>query len=130
LEQPSAHGRPLDAGVMSRRDGLRTEPACALEQRGELQIAVAVRAGQRRAARDVLMDKVGDDRLLKPLLEIQDVMREPEWRGNTPRVIQVVERAAGAEVALVLGIELHGQTDDVMTLLGEQGRGDRGVDAS
>jgi hypothetical protein len=31
---------------------------------------------------------------------------------------------------LPLRIELHRQTDDVMTLLGEEGRGDRGVDAS
>src|SRR5688572_885357 len=113
----------------------RAEAAGAVEQRRELQIAVAMRAGQWGPARGVLLHEVRDDRLLKPLFEIQDVVREAEPRSHAARVIQVVERAAGSKMpavrrTAVLCIQLHRQTDNVMTLLGEQGRGDGGVDAS
>ena len=49
--------------------------------------------------------------------------------GHAPRVVQVVERAAGAEAGLTLAliVQLHRQTDHVVTLLGEQGRGDRRI---
>jgi hypothetical protein len=134
-EPPSPLRRPLDARVVSGGDRLRAESACPLEQRGEFQIAVAMCAGQRRTARGVLVDEVRDDGLLKPLLEIEDVMRKAKRRGDAASIVQIVERAARAEMPAVLKtavlcIQLHGQTNDIMTLLGEQGRGDRGVDAA
>ena len=131
-QQPAAVGRAVNAGVVAGRDLLRTEATRAIEQRRELQIAVAVRAGQRRASGRVLAHEVRDDRLLELPLEIDDVVRKTESGGHAPRILEVVERAARAPrlLAAALIVELHRQTDDVMTLLGEQGRGDRGVDAS
>ena len=41
-----------------------------------------------------------------------------------------MQQRAERLLAAALVVELHRQTDDVMTLLGEQGRGDRRVDAS
>ena len=56
----------------------------------------------------------------------------PIARGDAPRVVQIVERAAACRTRgrLALVVELHRQTDDVVALLGEQRRGDRGVDAA
>ena len=55
----------------------------------------------------------------------------PMARRDAPRVVQVVDRAAGAEAAaLALIVELHRHADDVVALLGEQRRGDRRIHAS
>ena len=48
---PAAVAVAGDRGVVARRDVRRTQPLRAIEQRRELQIAVAVRARDRRAAR-------------------------------------------------------------------------------
>ena len=63
-------------------------------------------------------------------LEVDDVVRDADARGDTPRVVQVVDGAAGAEPrrlagrALRLVVELHRQPDDLMALAGEQRGGD------
>ena len=59
-------------------------------------------------------------------------MRDVDRGRHATRIVQVVERAAAAErrLSVRLVVELHGQADDVVTLLGEQRRGDRRVDAS
>jgi hypothetical protein len=56
----------LDAGVVAGRDGVGAEAARALGERRELEVAVAVRAGQRRPAGGVLATKF-DDHLLVEL---------------------------------------------------------------
>jgi len=106
--------------------------AGADEERRKLQVAVAMRAGERRSPRGVLLHEIRDDGVAELSLEIDDVMREADVCGHTPRVLQVVERAARAPRLFpgALVIQLHRQTNHVMTLLGEQGRGDRRVDAS
>ena len=72
------------------------------------------------------LHEVRDDRLLKLPLEVHDVVRKADGGCHAPRVVEIVQRAAAAEVraGLALRIQLHGQTDDVVTLLGEQRRGD------
>src|SRR5688572_33214719 len=111
---------------MAGRNVRRAESPGTLEQRRELQVAVAVRARNRRPAGRVLLDEVVDHRLAELLFEVDDVVRKAERRGDAPGVVQVVQAAAAAELLLAaLVVDLHGQTDDVMTLLGEQGRGDR-----
>jgi hypothetical protein len=114
---------------------LRAEPDGALEQRRKLQVAVAVRARQRRPPARVLPHEVRDDGLLELPLEVDDVVGESEDAGDTPRVVEIVERATAPEFrSAVLGpalvVELHRQTDDVMTLLAEQGRGNGGIHAA
>ena len=54
LEQPSSGRRSLDARVVAGRHLVGAESPRAIEQRRELEVAVAVRARQRRPARGVL----------------------------------------------------------------------------
>src|SRR6185295_19157143 len=63
----------LDSCVMTRGNGLSAKRLGALGERGELQVAVAVGAGQRRATGDVFVDEVRDDLLLKLALEVEHV---------------------------------------------------------
>jgi hypothetical protein len=105
---------------------LGAEASCALEERGELQIAVAVSARERRPTGGVLLHEIGDHRLAKLTLEIDDVVWKADDGGHATGILQVVQCAARPPclLAVALIVELHRQTDDVMTLLGEQSRGD------
>jgi hypothetical protein len=132
LEQISARRVTFHACVVSGRDRVGAEAGRAIDERRELQVAVAMRAGKGRAARGVLPDEVRDDLLVELPLEIQDVVWDTDRRCHFPSIVQIVERTAAAEggLPLALVVELHRQTNHVVTLLGEQGRGDRGVDAA
>src|SRR5262245_16813612 len=87
---------------MAGRHVVCAEPAGAVEERGELHVAVAVRTRQRRPSCGVLAHEVRDDGLLKLLFEVDDVVREADRAGYTSRVAQIVERAAPAEGLAVL----------------------------
>ena len=117
---------------MSGGDVLSSKTGSPVDQRRELQVAVAVRARQRRAARGIFPDEVGDDRLFEPPLEVQDVVRDADDVRDTPRIVQVVEGTAAPEgmLALPLIVELHREADDLVSLLGQQSRGDRRVHAA
>ena len=110
---------------MSRRHDFCAVGHRSIEQRGELQVAVAVRARNRRAAGDVLVDEVRHDRPLKLALEIDDVVRDVEAPGHTAGVVEVVEAAAAAiaGLAVALVVELHRQADNLVARLGQQRRG-------
>ena len=86
-----------------------------------------MRARNRRAPRDVLVDEVRDDGPLKLALEIDDVVRDAEAPGDAAGVVQIVEAAAAAvaRLAVALVVELHRQTDDVVARFGQQRGGDR-----
>ncbi len=120
----------LDPGVVPGADQPRPEAGRAVHQRRELQVAVAVYARDRRPSRRVLAHEVRDHRLVELLLEVDDVVGDAEAGRDPAGVVQVVDRAAGAELRLPLRlvVELHRQTDDVMPLAGQQGGRDRGVD--
>ena len=71
-----------------------------------------MRAGERGPSGSVFAHEVRDDVLLKLLLEVQDVVRDIDRRGHTPRIVKVVERAAAAERPGAVGlrgdvVELH-----------------------
>ena len=114
----------LDPGVVAGGHPVRAEPAAPIGERGELQVAVAVRAGQRRPPRRILPHEVRDDHLFELPLEVDDVVGNLQRGGHAPRVVEIVDRTAAAKRPLVAGapcvVELHGQTDDVMPLLGQQ----------
>ncbi len=132
--EPIAEGGliSLDARVVSRCHDVGAEAARVLGEGRELQVAVAVRARQRRPAGCVLLHEVRHDLLVELPLEIDDVVGDVDPGGDAPRVVQIVNRAAAAErrLALALIVELHRQTDDVVALLGEQRRGHRRIDAA
>ncbi len=118
---------PRDTGVVSGGDGIGAQSPGSIEQRGELQIAVAARAGQRRASRRVLADEVRDHLFLELALEIQDVVGDIDGSRHPPGVVQVVERAAAPECPLAIGliVELHRQADDIVALFDQHGGGHR-----
>src|SRR5262245_1586140 len=126
LQQPSPVHIALHTSVMAGRDVLGAEASSALQERRELQIAVAMRTRQRRPARCVLLNEVRDDGLAELALEIDDVVRKTDRRGDAARVVKIIKRAAAAPrlLAAALIVELHRQTDNVVTLLREQSRGD------
>src|SRR5262249_18905844 len=95
----------------------------ALDERRELQVAVAVHAGDGRPSRGVLADEVRDHVLLELVLEVDDVVGNADRPRGAPGVVEIVQGAAAAELhlALRLVIELHGQTDHIVTLARQQG---------
>jgi hypothetical protein len=78
----------------------------------------------------VLAHEVRDHLLAELTLEVDDVVGDADLGGDAPRVVQVVDRTAGAEadLPLALVVQLHRQADDLMALLREQCGGDRRVD--
>ncbi len=79
---------------------------------------------------DVLADEVRDHLIRELLLEIDDVVGDADPGGHAPRVVEIVDRAAGAEALdfeptaplapLVLPatmiVQLHRQTDNLVAL--------------
>ena len=120
----------FDPGVVPRGQPLGVVGHGAVEQLGELEIAVAVRARNGRAPRHILAHEVRHHVLAELRFEIDDVVGDADGGGDAAGVVEIVDRAAGAERALpglghlAVVIQLHRHTDDVVTLLGEQGRGD------
>jgi hypothetical protein len=109
---------------VTRGDPVGPQTARALQQCGEFQIAVAVRTRERGASRRILADEVGDDLRVELALEVQNIVRDIDRRRHAPGIVQVVERAAAAEMALAVGlrrkiVELHRHTDDVVPLCGK-----------
>ena len=85
---PAGLGIDADARVVAGRDQFGAVGHRAVEERGELQIAVAVRARNRRAPGDVLVDEIRHDRPLKLALEIHDVVRDAQAPGHAAGVVQ------------------------------------------
>ena len=112
---------------MAGGDRVGVEPARAIQERRELQVAVAVHAGDGRPPRRVLADEIRQDALLELALEVDDVVRNAERARHAPRVVQVVDRAAApeAEVSLPLVVQLHREADDLVPLRRELCGGDR-----
>ena len=60
----------------------------------------------------------------------------PSWRGDAPRVVQVVDGAARAEAHFAVGVrsgvivQLHRQADDLVPLTSQQRGGHRRIDAA
>ena len=121
---------------MAGRHEAGAEPLGARGERGELQIAVAVHARNRRAAVRVLPHEVRHDGLVELPLEIDDVVGDAQLAGDAAGIVQIVDRAAGAETHLAIGVrsgvivQLHREADDLVPLTSEQCGGDRRIDAA
>ena len=135
--QPEGAARlvSLDPRIVAGRDRVGTEAAGPLGERGELEIAVAAGAGERRPSGRVLAHEIRYHVVVELALEIDDVVRDADRGGDTPCVGQILERAAAAERARAVTlfrhvIELHGQTDNLVALLGQERRGHRRIHAA
>jgi hypothetical protein len=103
-------------------------------------VVVAERAGDRRAAGEVLVDEGTDHILLEALLLVDDVIGDAEVLGDAAGVVDVIQRTAAAGLRSVRDAVLAGQAglvpelereaDDGVAGLGEHGRNRRGVDPS
>ena len=124
----------LDASVVAGRHQACAKPLGARGERGELQIAVAVHARNRRAAAGVLAHEVRHDGLVELPLEIDDVVGNTQLACDSPGVVQVVDGAARAEAHFAVGVrsgvivQLHREADDLVPLTSEQCGGDRRID--
>ena len=119
-------------GVVAGRQAVGADLARGHEQRIELHVVVAHRARNRRAAREIFLDKRLHHGFLESLLVIHNVVRHAEVLGHALGVINVVERAAALAVRAVavelrqaaLVPQLHRQADDgKAALLQDRGNG-------
>ena len=117
---------------MAGSEELRANLSRHAQQRLKLHFSVAVGAGNRGSAGEILVDERTDDARFKLLLEVHDVMREVQVPRDALGVIDVVQGAAAMlrrPVALQFGQtplvpELHGKADDgAALLLQERGHG-------
>src|SRR5207244_5434459 len=102
-----------------------------VEEVTELGERVAAHARDGRPAAGVLRHEVVDDVVPEAVLEIEDVMRDPELVGDQLRVGDRVQRAArtvGDTVAIAE--QLHRRADHLVALLDEQRGGDGAVHAA
>ena len=123
----------LDARIMSGRHMVAAQKPRALEQLVELHEAVAVDARIRRAAMTVAANKLADDLFLEILREIEHVVAHPQPRGDAPRVLHIVKRAAGVsarDARVLVGIELHRAAGTAVPRVGKQLRRDAGIHAA
>jgi hypothetical protein len=81
-------------------------------------------AWKRRPAGCVLANEVRHHLLVELLLEVDDVVRDVDGRGDAAGVVEIVDRAAAAKrgLALRLIVELHRQANHLVALRGEQRR--------
>jgi hypothetical protein len=109
----------LDSCIVTRGERVGAKSDRPFEQRRKLQVRIAVRARNRSTPRSVFADEIRHHLLVEAILEVQHVMRNANGARHPSRVVQIVNRAAGAKPALPLGlvIELHRHTNHVVTLL-------------
>src|SRR3989442_8798 len=122
------------ARIVARRDGRRLPGAGAPEERAEFQIAVALKARNRRLPPPVRIGERTDDGAIELPLHVEDVVRDAERAGDGPRIVRRLRSAAAPEPLRRLvgrgpGRDAHGDSDDLVALLDEQRGRDGGVDA-
>ena len=121
--------RPFDhvgSRVVAGRDGVAVvEVARPAQQRPELHVAVAVDARAGRLAAEVRGEERPDHPGVELALEVEDVERDPELRGDPPGVLRRVGAAAalphlGVGVGAV--VDAHPDADDVVAGVARGGR--------
>ena len=139
LENPAGARRiELVDRVVAGGDAVGADGARGLEQLVELEMVVAERAGNGRAAGEILVDEGPDHVALEALLLVDDVVGNAEVLGDVARVVDIVERAAAAGLGCIgnamlageagLIPKLEGEADDGLAVaVGEHGRYRRGV---
>ena len=132
VERPPALAIVGVDDVMAGRQQIGAEILGGLEQVDELHVLVAGDAGDRRLAGDIGARERLDHLLAEARFVVEHVMRQPEPRRDVARVVDVLTGAARA-LAMRRGamvVELHRQSDDIVTLARQQRRHDAGIDAA
>ncbi len=81
---------------MAGGDDFRADPSGHIEKLIELDEVVAQRAGDRRAASQILIYKGLDYLIFEALLKVDDVVGDAEMLGDIAGVVDVIERTATA----------------------------------
>ena len=111
--------------VMTRGDRVETQPPSPLKEEVELNDAVALQTGVRSEPLGVVRHKRCDDRCLKLLRVIKDVMINTNGVGDSPGVVDVRYRTA-ARIRRTAP-EFESDTHDLVARFDEHGGGDRRV---
>jgi len=114
--------------VMTGRDGVETEPPGAFEEQVELDVAIALDTGVRRLSRGVSVNEGRDDVAFELLGVVEHVVIDAKYLGHATRVVDVGDRTA-ARVRHAAP-ELQRGAHDLVTLLDQETRGDRRIDAA
>jgi hypothetical protein len=105
---------------------------CPIEEVTEAHLAVAFYARIRRSAGDMFVDEIAHDHIVKMVLSVEDVKGDIQVRGNPSSVSHLVWRAASVQTLRWTGRRLapqtHHETDYLVSLFDQQGRGSRAVD--
>ncbi len=122
LQDPAAalaSGRTRSRHSGRWRCGWRRWTARVFSKLIELEMVVAQRAGNRRAAGEILADEGPDDIPLEALFLVDDVVGNAEMLGHAARVIDIIERTAAAGLGRVGNAVLAGEARLVPKLQGE-----------
>src|SRR5438094_6382932 len=116
---------------MAGGDVRAVERVRVVQEVAELGERVTAHAGDRGAAAGVLGDEIRDHVAAEAVLEIQDVVRDPELVRHQPGVGDRIEGAAGTVGdGVAVAEQLHGGAHDVVPRLPQQGGGYRRVYAA
>ena len=107
-EQVTAR-RSVEADVVER----------PVEHRAELQLAVAVQAGVRGAARAVFRDKMPHDLAAEKVAQVEHPVGDAHLRGDARGLLDVVGAAAGAGTVLIM-VQPQRDARNVIALLLQQ----------
>ncbi len=119
--------------VMACRDMRRTKLVRYMNQLMKLQPAVAVYTRTGCPSGDVIIHERLNHLLKELLLKIDRVKRNAKMMSDTPGIFHVLRSAAASCLTRPAGAvipQLHGHADNVVSLLHEQGCGNRAIDAS
>lgn len=102
-EQVTARRRvEADAGIVPGGNIVEAVVERPVEHRAELQLAVAVQAGVRGAARAVFRDKMPHDLAAEKVAQVEHLMGDAHLRGDARGLLDVVGAAAGAGTVLIM----------------------------
>jgi hypothetical protein len=110
LQNPALANRiVLVYRVVAGGDTAGANAAGGLEQLVKLEVVVAERTRDRSSASQIFLDERPNNIVLKTLLLIDDVIRDPEVFGHAPRVVDIVEGTAATSLRSVRDAMLAGQ---------------------
>ena len=104
----------LDACIMAGGHVLGVPGLGQAQQRTEFYAAVALDAGVRRAALQIVFDEQVNDGALEDLVEIEHIVRDAERFTDALGIGEVLGRAAAAEAGGLARQQLEGDADDLM----------------
>ena len=120
----------LNAGIVAGDDHIAAQLLCAVIEAGKFQITVAVNTWIRRPALQIGSHELVDDLLAEGIGEVEHMVDNPHAIGYCPRVLHVVQCAAGVlsgDPGVLILIELHGTADTVPARLLHEPGGNGGV---